>query len=91
MNYAIRDNPTAQRFETVVDGQLAVLDYRRDGDTIVFTHAGVPPPIEGRGIAAAITRYALESAREQGLRVVAQCSYVAAYLRRHTEFADLQR
>jgi predicted GNAT family acetyltransferase len=91
MDYAIRDNPSAGRFETVVDGQLAVLDYRLDGDRLVLTHAGVPPPIEGRGIAAALARTALLAARERGLGVVARCSYVAAYLRRHPEFADLQR
>jgi len=86
----IHDNLTASRFETVVDGQLAVLDYRREGNTLFLTHASVPPPIEGRGIAAELTKAALESARENGLRVVAQCSYVAAYLRRHPEYADLQ-
>jgi predicted GNAT family acetyltransferase len=86
----IHDNLSASRFETVVDGQLAVLDYHRSGNTIVFTHAGVPPPIEGRGIAAELTKAALESARENKWRVVAQCSYVAAYLRRHPEYADLQ-
>jgi predicted GNAT family acetyltransferase len=86
----IHDNLTSSRFETVVDGQLAVLDYRREGNTLVLTHAGVPPPIEGRGIAAELTKAALESARENKLRVVAECSYVVAYLRRHPEYADLQ-
>jgi len=86
----IHDNLTASRFETVVDGQLAVLDYRREGNTLILTHAGVPPAIEGRGIAAELTKAALESARENGQRVVAQCSYVVAYLRRHPQYADLQ-
>jgi hypothetical protein len=90
MDLDIRHDRSAQRFETRVDGALCVLDYRLAGGSMTITHTGVPPAVEGRGIAAALTRAAMESARAQGLKVVPACSYAAAWLRRHPEFADLR-
>jgi predicted GNAT family acetyltransferase len=87
--FAIVDNPAEQRFETHVDGQLCVLDYRRQGTLLQLDHVGVPDAVGGRGIAAALTETALRAARREGLRVVPHCAYVAAWLRRHPEYADL--
>jgi predicted GNAT family acetyltransferase len=87
----IVDNVSAQRFEATVDRQLCVLDYRIDGHTLLLNHAGVPDAVGGRGIAAALTRFALESARQRGMAVVPNCSYVAAWIRRHPAYADLVR
>ena len=52
-------------------------------------HTGVPEAIGGRGVAAELTRAALELAHSQGWTVRPLCSYAAAYLRRHPEFANL--
>ena len=35
-----------------MDGSTAFLTYEREGDTVAMTHTIVPPPIEGRGVAA---------------------------------------
>lgn len=82
-------NPAASRFEATIDGQLAVCEYRRQGQHVAFTHTEVPWALEGRGIAAVLVRHALDWARSEGLRVRPLCSYVAAYMRRHTETHDL--
>ncbi len=89
MDYVIVDNASLRRFETVVDGQLCVLDYRQRGDTLLLDHAGVPGAVGGRGIAAALTQHALDSARHRGMDVVPNCSYVAAWIRRHPAYANL--
>jgi predicted GNAT family acetyltransferase len=86
---AIRDNAERHRFEVVVDGHLARADYVIDGDVITFTHTIVPPALEGRGIASRLIRHGLSEARARGLRVVPQCPFVAAYIRKHPEWADL--
>jgi predicted GNAT family acetyltransferase len=91
MTYDIRDNEQDSRFETTVDGKTAFAAYRKSGDTITFTHTEVPSELEGRGIAGAIVKHALEQARAQQLGVVALCAYVAAYVRRHPEYSDLLR
>ena len=86
---AIRDNAERHRFEVVVDGHLARADYVIDDDVITFTHTIVPPALEGRGIASRLILHALTAARDRGLRVIAQCPFVAAYIRKHPEWAEL--
>jgi len=82
-------NEAKQRYEVEVDGQLAVLTYEREGNTIVYLHTGVPSALSGRGIAAQLARTALEEARDHQYVVVPQCPFVAAYIRRHPEYIDL--
>ena len=84
----IIDNSAAMRFETTVDGQLCVLDYRIEGATICLNHTGVPKPVGGRGIAAALTVFALDAARARGMKVVPNCDYVATWIKRHPAYAD---
>lgn len=77
------------RFTVTVEDQQAVLDYVRDGDTMVITHTVVPPAIGGRGIAAQLVEGAFAWAREQHLKVRPECSYAAAYAAKHPGLADL--
>ncbi len=85
----ISDNRERSRFEVTVEGHVAHADYRIDGDVITFTHTIVPPALEGRGIASRLILHALNDVRARGLRVVPQCPFVAAYIRKHPEWADL--
>jgi len=79
----------ASRFECELQGMLCVIDYRIEGDRILLPSVRVPQALEGRGIAAALTRAALDWAREQSLTVVPICPYVAAWLRRHPDYSDV--
>jgi len=85
----IRRNLAASRFETTVDGSLCVLDYRLHEGLLSIDHVGVPPPVEGRGIAGRLVQAAMEQARREGWRVVPHCAYAAAWLRRHPDYAGL--
>ncbi len=87
--WTVVHNPAQSRFETNVEGRLCVADYRLNGGVMQMTHTGVPPQLEGRGIAAALVQAALDHARSQGLKVNPLCSYVAVYMRRHPETQDL--
>ena len=60
----------------------SVLDYQLQPGRVVFTHTGVPPALQGQGLAAQLVTAGLAWAREQGLKVVPACSYVAAFLQR---------
>ncbi len=77
----------AHRFSAQLNGERAVLDYTLAAGVMTITHTGVPKPIEGRGIAGELMRQALSAARSNGWRVVAACSYAAAYLEKHPEEA----
>ncbi len=87
----ITHNPSEKRFEVWVDNLLSKLDYLEDGKNFVITHVGVHPALRGHGVAGKITEASLVYAKEHGLRVVPMCSYAAAYIRRHPEYAELTR
>lgn len=79
-----------QRFEEQVgDHPPAFLSYVREGESVIFDHTFVPGELRGRGIAARLVRTGLEEARRKGWRVIPQCSYVATFVNRHPEYADL--
>ena len=88
MDFKIDNNALASRFELAVNGRLAVLDYRIEGDIIVMLHVEVPASEQGRGIAGKLSRAALEFARDNGLKVVARCPFIATYMRRHPELLE---
>jgi hypothetical protein len=52
-------------------------------DVLNLQHTEVPPSAKGQGVGDALVRHALAYARERGLRVMATCPYVQAWLRRH--------
>ncbi len=79
----IENNLDATRFEVLVNGKLAQLDYRVEQDTIFLLYVEVPAAEEGQGIAGSLAKTALEFARERGLKVVPQCPFIAAYMRKH--------
>jgi predicted GNAT family acetyltransferase len=89
MRVCVAHDEPSQRFSTEAEGHLAVVDYRLEDGIMTITHTGVPGPVEGRGIAAQLVQAALDTARERGWRVVAQCAYADAYVRRHPQYADL--
>lgn len=87
----VTHNEAERRFETWIDGYLSKLDYIQDGKNFVITHVGVSPELRGQGIAGKIVQVGLEYAKEKSLRVVPMCSYAAAYIRRHPEYAELTK
>ena len=74
------------RFVIRVDGHTAELTYSLLGSTILFTHTGVPPALEGQGIASKLAKAGLEYARTNGLKIQSICSFVTRYLQRHPEY-----
>jgi uncharacterized protein len=85
----VTHNAAASRFEARTGGGLGVCAYRLHDGVMVLTHTEVPPQAQGQGHAAVLVQAALDWARAQGHAVRPQCSYVAAYMRRHPETRDL--
>ena len=79
-------NEPARRFEAQVDGELAVAEYVRAGDTVTFTHTFVPERLRHRGIGTAIARAALDTARAKGWQVIPQCPFIAAFIAQYPEY-----
>jgi predicted GNAT family acetyltransferase len=85
----VRDNPDLHRFELAVDGSVAVAAYIRRGNEIVFTHTEVPSALGGRGVGSKLAQGALDLVRAGGAKVVAQCPFIASWIARHPDYADL--
>jgi predicted GNAT family acetyltransferase len=85
MDFKIENNALASRFELAVKGGLAVLDYRMEGDTVFLLYVEVPAAEQGRGVAGMLSRAALEFARDNSLKAVPRCPFIATYMRRHPE------
>lgn len=79
----VRHEPEQSRFVATVEGLDSTVRYRIEGGVMHVLSTNVPPALEGRGIAAALTRAALAHADAQSLRIDPVCAYTAAYLRRH--------
>lgn len=86
----ISDNPDAHRFEAYLDGQRAgFAAYRRGPGRITFTHTEVDDRFEGRGVGGELARHALDAARAAGLAVVPRCPFIAGWIDKHPQYADL--
>jgi len=84
----VRHNEAAARYELDTAHGQAIAVYRQQGDSRVFTHTEVPPADEGKGIAAALVRAALDDTRARGFKIVPACSFVVAFVQRHPEYAS---
>ena len=86
----VRHEPNQQRFVAALGGDVAVLQYRLQGQTLDLYHTEVPPAFRGRGIAEQLCRAAFEHAKANGWRVIPSCPYISStYLQRHPEYAPL--
>jgi uncharacterized protein len=85
------DRAERSRFEILLDERaVGFADYSvRDG-VMTMPHTVVEPAYGGRGLGGTLVQAALDSAREQGLRVRPICSFVAAFIDDHPDYAELR-
>ena len=77
------------RYELVVEGHLAATYYKLEDGVITFIHTEVPPELGGKGVGSRLIKGALDQVRADGLKVVAQCPFVKAYIEKHPDYQDL--
>ena len=85
----ITDNKAQHRYELTADGHLAATYYEIADGVITFVHTEVPPELGGRGIGSKLIRGALDQVRAGGLRVIAQCPFVKAFIEKNPTYHDL--
>lgn len=86
---SISHDEQAKRFETTIDGQTGYISYQDQGDTLVYDHTIVPQALGGKGVGSALVKHALNYARDNHKKVVPQCSFIASYINKHSEYQDL--
>lgn len=85
----ITHNVARHRFEIHLGREvIGKTFYRPEDGRRVFTHTEVDPDYRGHGLATQLVEFALNDTRAAGLRVVAECPTVAAYLAKHHEFDE---
>ncbi len=78
------------RFTIAVEGRsVGAAEFAQRDGRRVFTHTEVDDEFEGRGLATILIGEALQTTRSDGLRIVAVCPTVAAYLDKHREYEDI--
>ncbi len=87
---SVTNNEADSRYEIHLDGTVVgFADYTVGPGVIAIPHTEVDPAFEGRGLGSRLARAALDDIRQRGMRVAPHCPFIATYIRRHPEYADL--
>lgn len=91
MDFTVVDNSAQSRYEArgTAGELLGQTEYQLAPRLIVFTHTEVESAYEGQGVASALAQHALDDVRSRGLKVLALCPYIKAWIDRHSEYAAL--
>jgi uncharacterized protein len=87
----IVNNKAQKRYELTVDGHLAATYYEIADGVITFVHTEVPPELGGKGVGSRLIKGALDQVRAEGLKVIAQCPFVKAFIEKNPAYQDLLR
>lgn len=85
----IIDNPAESRFELALDGGLAIIAYRIEGERIVLIHTEVPQALSGQGVGSRLAKGAFELIRASGRKAVLRCAFIRGWIVKHPEYDDL--
>ncbi|VDK43097.1 unnamed protein product [Anisakis simplex] len=80
IGYTVEHAADALFFYVKVNGSRSILEYRcLPNNVLDLYHTEVPPILRGKGIAKVLCQAAFKYAKDQNLRVLPTCSYVAKY------------
>lgn len=86
----IRNEPDENRYVVEIDGEVkAIAAYERRDGRVLFTHTEVDDDLEGQGVGSRLAAHALDDVRATGDRIVPLCPFIAGYVERHPEYAEL--
>ena len=88
MTSSVENNEAANQFEVRLGDAVAFLAYQKRGDRIILVDTQVPKEFEGKGVGGKLAQAGLNYARDNNLKAVPLCPFVASYLNRHPEFED---
>jgi predicted GNAT family acetyltransferase len=71
------------RYELVANGEVAgFADFKVAGEEVHLVHTEIDPRHAGKGYGSMLAAAVLEDIRAQGQRAVAECDFMAAYIRK---------
>lgn len=83
-------NKEKKRFELKEGDHLAKLTYKVYEPSVwILTHTLVPDALKGKGIGSELVKQVLQYCSDNHIRVIPECSFVVAYIKRHPEWEKL--
>lgn len=82
-------NEDSKRFELVVNGFTAFIDYVEDGRIIKLTHTESPKELAGKGVATALIEKSLKYIQENNYELYPLCPLVFAFIKRYPQWKDV--
>ena len=80
----------SQEFEASKGGLRAFITYRSNREGKIFlVHTEVPEVWRSQGVAEKLAEYAFAYIRKNRMRIIPMCSFIKAYIKRHSEHQDL--
>ena len=89
MEVKIKENTEKKRFEVEVENKIALIEYIRAEDKMYLTHTEVPTELEGKGIASSMAKQVLQHIKDENLKLVPLCPFIASYIKRHPEWKEI--
>ena len=88
-NSPLHVNTTEHKFEMVIEGQQAFIDYRQTGKKVYLVHTEVPPAIGEKGVGKALVEKTFTHLEKHQLQLVPLCGFVRYYLQKHPDWNKL--
>lgn len=90
MTNTVTRNEQLSRYEIHVDGELAgFTEFLVRPDVTVFPHTEVESRFAGQGLAKVLIGQALDDIRARGVKIIARCPFVAAFIAKNPAYQDL--
>lgn len=87
----VRNDAERGRFVAAVAGAEAFIEYRPEGDgTLHLIRTWVPPEARGGGVGALLAEFALDHARDEGLKVTTSCWFIDRFIDASPQYQDLR-
>ncbi len=83
------DNKEHNRFETVIDGHHAIIEYSVLPGILSLNHTEVDKALAGKGVASEMTEKVLLQIELRGLKVIPVCPFTKKYIDKHPEWKSI--
>jgi predicted GNAT family acetyltransferase len=90
LTFEVKHDPYGQKFFIELKNCEAVIAYTQVNDILDLHHTVVPEEYSGRGFAEKMCTFAFEFAKENKLKIIPTCPYIAEkFLPKHPEYNGL--
>ncbi len=83
------DNKEKGRFETEVNGYLAIIEYSVMPNILSLNHIEIDKNLEGKGIATEMAEKVLLQIEQRELKVIPVCPFIKNYIIKHPEWKSI--